>query len=79
MRVDWTSSLWLHTILQLVAWVITEKQDVPVLLLAECVFFHQRDLGTGQGLALGCLPHRCWGQGTRGFCKAWYLEGPLFG
>ena len=35
MRVDWTSSFWLHTIMPLVVWVITEKRDASVLLLAE--------------------------------------------
>ena len=39
MRVDWSSSLWLHTIMRFMVWVIIEKQDGPVLLLAHCFLF----------------------------------------
>lgn len=35
MRVDWSSSFWLHTIMRLMVWVIIEKQDVSVMLLAD--------------------------------------------
>lgn len=38
-RVDWSSSFWLHTTMRLMVWVIIEKQDVSVMLLADCFLF----------------------------------------
>lgn len=78
MRVDWTSSFWLHTTTQLMAWVIIEKQDVSVRLPGELLSFVRKTRIQGRaGLEDACLT----GAGRSGqcdVCKAWYSEGPVF-